>query len=96
MLGHLAGDQVIVVIAGNGDKHIGPSRAGLSQCGYLTAITPHTNATQLVADKFGPLGAFFQHLQLSKQESPCRVGENENPQRNIKNTKTVLVSISDK
>ncbi len=60
LLSHLAGDQVILVVAGNGDEDIRPAGAYLVQGGRLAAVAVDADAAHLVVDYLAVAG-FLLH-----------------------------------
>ena len=50
LLGDLAGDEVVFVVAGDGEQHVGARRAGLLEHGGLAAVALEHDVAQLVGD----------------------------------------------
>jgi hypothetical protein len=64
MLGNLAGNQVILVVAGDSDKHVRPAGAYLCQSSSFAAVTTEADAPQFIGDSLADTGILLQHKHL--------------------------------
>ena len=64
VLTHLAGHQVVLVLAGDGNQHIGAAGAALGLDGRFTGVAPETDAAQFFVDLIADCGILVddQHL----------------------------------
>src|SRR3990172_9339668 len=70
LLGHLADDEVVLVVPGDGNYHIRTGRPGLLQVLGLAGVPPYGYAPQLLGDLRALLGIllYYQHLMALGKE----------------------------
>jgi len=75
MLGHLAGDKIIIVITGDGYKHVGSAGADFLQSAGLTAISPEYHVSHILGDQFAPFAVAFddQYLVTFGEKYPGQI-----------------------